>query len=104
MTIATTRSASPTTTAGCRSSDSPDLASLILATATESAAQRLTGWRAKLSDEHRAVLDDVKRRWAATKSSTGITAAHLARTIYEQMSDCKLPKPKHLAAWLTSNQ
>jgi hypothetical protein len=102
MTTATTPSASQTTTAGCRSSESPDLASLILAAAAESAAQRPTGWRAKLNDEQRGVIDDIKRRWLATRASTGMSASHLARAIVDHMVDCKLPKPKHIAQWLTS--
>lgn len=102
MKTATTHSASPTTTAGCLSSEKPDLASQILAAAEKSTARKPAGWRAQLSDEHRAVIDDLKRRWVATRASSGVSAAHLARALVDQMPDCKLPKPKQIAEWLNS--
>lgn len=95
-----TRSASPTTTAGFTSSES--LAEKILLSAQSS--QRSLGWLGRLSQEQRDVVVDVKRRWRETKEASGVSAAHLARTIVASMPECSFPKNKEIAAWLHREQ
>lgn len=100
MTKASTRSAPPTKTAGCRSNAAPDLASQILEAARKD--HKSVGWRARLSPEQRGVVDEVKRRWQETHKESGISAVHLARTVISQMTDCTFPQAKQLASWLKS--
>lgn len=99
-----TPSASPTTTAGFTSSESSQqsLADTILAAAQQHRESRR--WFDRLSPELRDVVADVRQRWRATKGNSGVSAAHLARTIIAQMPGCALPRPKELAAWLNSDQ
>lgn len=103
MKKSTTHSARRTTTAGSRSSETAslaNLASLIMSSANESARTRARGWRANLTPEQLAVVDDVKKQWHATRAATGVSASHLARTIIAQMPDVTFPSPKGLAEWL----
>lgn len=94
----TTPSAPPTTTDGCPSSER---ASLILTAARESNSKN---WRASLSREQLAVVDDVKAQWLATRAASGVSAIHMARTIIAHLPECKFPSPKQLAQWLIHQQ
>lgn len=66
------------------------------------AAQTVTtgAWFARLADDDRKMLDELRSDWQANRSAYGVSAAQVARTIIAQLPGRKLPVTKELAAWL----
>lgn len=62
------------------------------------------GWFALLSEEQKVVVREVRDRWKASQSTSGVSAMQMAKTLIAKMPDAKFPSPKELAAWLNRQQ
>lgn len=72
----------------------------ILSLAKQSAKAKQGTWFARLADEDREVLGELRNQWQANRDAFGISAAQLARTIAAEFPGRKLPGMKDLAEWL----